>query len=190
MLCMAEILKTEAKYKGHSFTADGGILITFEIPPRSRYNAFSFLDDKNIAEGKEIVLTVSERLRKRSVNANDYLWVLCTALSEKLRIPKEDIYKEHIRQMGVYEPLAILEKSVDKFTAAWKKNGIGWFCEIVDSTLDGCKKVFAYYGSSTYDTKQMSLLIDSIVNECKEQGIETLTPKELEGMKARWKETI
>lgn len=186
MFCLAEKITFNCKYHSHKLTADGGILITFEMPSKSRYNALNSLDDEIFTERKEIVLTAAERRRKRSINANDYLWVLCTALSEKLRIPKEEIYREHIRQMGVYEPLAILETAVDKFTTAWSKNGIGWFCEVVDSTLDGCKKIFAYYGSSTYDTKQMSILIDSVVQACKDQDIETLTPKELEAMKARW----
>lgn len=173
-------MKVEGKYYNHSFTADGGILLTFEMPPKSRYEALSALD-------KEKQITVSEMRRKRSINANDYLWVLCTALSGKLRIPKEEIYKKHIKDMGVYTALAIPDNAVEKFNEVWQTKGIGWFCEVVDSTLDGCKKVFAYYGSSTYDTKQMSILIDSVVEECKEQDIETMTPLELEAIKAAWK---
>ena len=37
-------------------------------------------------------------------------------------------------------------------------------------------------GSSTYNTEEMSKLIDGLVSECKEQGIETLPPEELERM--------
>ena len=36
-----------------------------------------------------------------------------------------------------------------------------------------------YYGSSVYDTKQMSALIDHIVQDCKALGIETKTPAEI-----------
>ena len=43
-----------------------------------------------------------------------------------------------------------------------------------------------YYGSSTFNTKEMSVFIDGIVSECKELGIETLTSEELERMKAAW----
>lgn len=180
-------LETEARYVDNYFSADGGIFITFEIPLKSRNNALLFLDEVNINKDKKLSLTVKEWRNKRSLDANSYLWVLCTALSEKLKIPKEEIYKEHIRQMGIYEPLALLEKAVERFCTAWSERGIGWFCEVVDSDLKGCKKVFAYYGSSTYDTKEMSLLIDNIVLECKEQGIETLPPDELEAMKNAWK---
>ena len=43
-----------------------------------------------------------------------------------------------------------------------------------------------FYGSSTFNTKEMSVFIDGIVSECKELGIETLPEEELERMKAQW----
>lgn len=43
-------------------------------------------------------------------------------------------------------------------------------------------------GSSTYDTKEMSELINGLVSECKEQGIETLPPEELARMMAEYEE--
>lgn len=43
-------------------------------------------------------------------------------------------------------------------------------------------------GSSTYDTKEMSELINGLVAECKEQGIETLPPEELARMMAEYEE--
>lgn len=68
----------------------------------------------------------------------------------------------------------------------WQKNGTGWLTEVVDSTLDGCKKVFAYYGSSTYDTKEMSRLIDSVIQDCMALQIETITPSELDMLLKEW----
>lgn len=43
-----------------------------------------------------------------------------------------------------------------------------------------------YYGSSTFDTKQMARLIDNIVQDCKALGIETLTPQQLDALKEEW----
>ena len=74
------------------------------------------------------------------------------------------------------------------FRTAWERLGQGWPTEQVDFTPDGERVVIrAYYGSSTYNTKRMSRLIDMIVENCKEQGIETLTPQQLDAMKERWK---
>lgn len=43
-----------------------------------------------------------------------------------------------------------------------------------------------YRGSSTFNQKEMSQLIDMVVQDCKEQGVETATPNELERMKQEW----
>ena len=59
--------------------------------------------------------------------------------------------------------------------------------EIVDdSKLPGYKKVLAYYGSSVYDTREMSVLLDYVVNTAKDMEIETATPDELARMMAGW----
>lgn len=52
---------------------------------------------------------------------------------------------------------------------------------------DGKLTVYKIYrGSHTYDTKEMSVLIDGTVADAKELGIDTITPAELQEMKERW----
>jgi nitrogen regulatory protein PII-like uncharacterized protein len=57
------------------------------------------------------------------------------------------------------------------------------------STLNN--KEFTHYkcfkGSSEYDTREMSILIDGIVSEAKALGIETLSKEELENLKNSWR---
>ena len=65
-------------------------------------------------------------------------------------------------------------------------NGIGYQTEIMPSKLPNCTNVVAYYGSSTYDSKQMSALIDQLVYEAKALGIETRTPEQLAQMIGDW----
>ena len=79
------------------------------------------------------------------------------------------------------------EDEAKTFRVAWEKLGTGWPTEQVDYGRDGDRVVVrAYYGSSTYNTKQMSRLIDSIVQDCKDLGIETLPPEKLAAMKEEW----
>lgn len=81
------------------------------------------------------------------------------------------------------------EDAVKQFTEHWKEKGLGWIVKpIGEHVLRGYVEVAAYYGSSTYDSKQVSQLIDLIVMECREQGIETLSPDRLEAMKVEWRE--
>ncbi len=154
----------------------------------------TFLLNNNINSLDEIEnvplldIEAKKHRNRRSLDANAYCWTLLGKLSEKMNIKAVDIYKMEIKDIGVYEVLPIKDAAIEKFIQAWQKNGIGWICEIIGkSKIEGYTNVKAYYGSSTYDTKEMSRLIDSIVYDCKMQGIETATPEELSRLKEAWK---
>lgn len=137
--------------------------------------------------GKELSVEIKPYRARRSLDANAYCWVLCQKLSEKLNCTKEDVYKEAIRKAGQFDFIAVTDKATEQFIKAWQSKGLGWYAEALESKIDGCKKVMVYYGSSVYDSKEMAHLIDYIVSECKEQGIETLPPWEVERLKKEWK---
>lgn len=139
------------------------------------------------ANGKELSVEIKPYRARRSLDANAYCWVLCQKLSEKLNCTKEDVYKEAIRKAGQFDFIAATETATEQFIKAWQSKGLGWYAEALESKIDGCKKVMVYYGSSVYDSKEMAHLIDYIVSECKEQGIETLPPWEVERLKKEWK---
>ena len=139
------------------------------------------------ANGKELSVEIKPYRARRSLDANAYCWVLCQKLSEKLNCTKEDVYKEAIRKAGQFDFIAVTDKATEQFIKAWQSKGLGWYAEALESKIDGCKKVMVYYGSSVYDSKEMAHLIDYIVSECKEQGIETLPPWEVDRLKKEWK---
>lgn len=124
--------------------------------------------------------------KKRSLDCNAYMWVLVSKIQEKLNIPKEEIYKDAIRNIGVYEVIPVKDEAVERFIEAWKHNGLGWVCEKTKSKLEGFTNIIAYYGSSTYTTTEMSRLVDLIVQECKQLNIETMTPEQLSVLKEEW----
>ena len=137
--------------------------------------------------GKVYEVTVKPKRKKRSLDANAYCWTLLDKLAEKMVVPKTEIYRQYVREIGGNsETVCVLEKAADKLIDGWGRNGIGWVAERTTSKLNGCVNVILYYGSSTYDSRQMSRLIDLIVQDCKAQGIETLTPFELDALKERW----
>ena len=142
-------------------------------------NAQKFCDD--MKPGRVYDAELKEHREKRSLDANAYAWVLLGKLAAKLNIPKEEVYRQIIRDVGDnYEILPIRDEAVDKWISAWEEKGIGWCCDVLGkSKLGGYTNVIAYYGSSTYDSKQMSNFISLIVQECGEQDIETATPREL-----------
>ena len=171
-----------------------GTLADVSIDLKTRKPKITFLVNSNINSLEELEnaplldIEAKKHRNRRSLDANAYCWILLGKLSEKMNIKSVDIYKMEIKDIGVYEVLPIKDAAVEKFVQAWQKNGIGWICEIIGkSKIEGYTNVKAYYGSSTYDTKEMSRLIDSIVYDCKMQGIETATPEELARLKEAWK---
>mgnify|MGYP002523205312 CR=1 FL=1 len=129
---------------------------------------------------------IKEFKQKRSLDANGYMWVLLGQLQDKLNIPKEDIYRDLIKNIGSYEIVPIKNEAVEKFREAWSKNGLGWLTDTTKSKLDGFTNVIAYYGSSSYNTKEMSRLIDLVVQECEQLDIETKTPEEIKSLLEAW----
>ena len=152
----------------------------------NRRDATAFCDE--MKEGKVYEANLKEYRPKRSLDANAYAWALLGKLANKVGLPKEDVYREFIRDVGDnYEILPIRNDAVDKWISNWRRKGIGWVCDILgESKLDGYTNVITYYGSSTYDSKQMSTLINLIVDECKQQGIETMTQAELALLMDGW----
>ena len=125
--------------------------------------------------------------QKRSLDANGYMWVLIREISKKINVEPKEIYREAISHMNTYDVLPLKDEVVDRFIENWKSNGDGWICEKIPSKLDGFTNIRAYYGSSTFNTKEMSELIDSVIGECKNLGIETRSKSEVDSLLRSWK---
>lgn len=166
----------------------GNVEITFPVLSESKYAARQLVQTMKASDKDEFTLTVDNKRKHRSLDANAYCWVLIGKLSEKLRIPPEEIYRSLIKEVGSYEVACVQEKAADTLERLWRSNGIGWQTERLESKLEGCVNVILYYGSSQYDTRQMSRLIDLVVAECEAQGIETRTPEELAQLVSLWGE--
>ena len=133
-------------------------------------------------------LTVKEHQKKRSLDANAYCWVLINKLADIMRIPPVEVYRQAIQDIsGNSEIIPIKDDAVEQFKQAWGHNGIGWICrDMGKSKLAGYRNLMVYYGSSVYNTKQMSDLIDHLVQDCKALDIETLPPEKLSALMEEW----
>ena len=157
--------------------------LTLEINEDEAFEmAFDELHEKD-----KITIELKPYREKRSRDANAYCFALIDKIAEKLNIDKKDVYREAIRNIGgVSEIVCVRNIAVDSLISAWSARGLGWQAETFPSKLAGCTNVILYYGSSTYNTMQMSRLIDAIVTECKDLGIETMPPTELKSLLERW----
>lgn len=120
-----------------------GTLEEINIDYKTGKPKISFLiNDKNklttIEElkGIKLKITVKKDIKRRSLDSNAYAWVLLGKLQDKLNIPKEDIYRDLIKNIGSYEIVPVKNEAVEKFRQAWSKNGIGWLTETIKSKLE------------------------------------------------------
>ena len=133
-------------------------------------------------------LEVKEHRQKRSLDANAYAWVLINKISDALRITPKEIYRQAILNIGGNcEIIPIKEEAAERFKQIWESQGLGWPClDMGKSKIQGYRNLRAYYGSSTYDTRQMSMLIDNLIQDCKALDIETLPPEKLALLMEGW----
>lgn len=133
-------------------------------------------------QDRDKVFEVKEHKEKRSLNANAYAWTLITKIADALRTSKEECYLEMLKRYGQSEIVSVLSQ-ID--VSGYFK----YYEPLATATLQG--KEFTHYkifkGSSEYDTREMSILIDGIVSEAKELGIDTIPPNEIERLKNMWR---
>lgn len=136
---------------------------------------------------KKHIVTIKEFRKKRSLDANAYAWVLMNKLADKLNMGVRDLYRHYIPDIPENSQVVCVQtEAVEKLQSGWEHNGIGWCSDTLKSKLPGCTNVVLYYGSSTFDQKQMGVLLDLIIEDCKQVGVEYLTPEELERLKGEW----
>jgi len=164
-----------------SFTLNGKQRLVIELDDDFRKD-FAGLKEHDVS------IEVKRWRKKRSLDANAYAWVLMDKIAQATGVSKTEVYRKVIREIGgVSDIVAVRDEAVDKFREGWEKQGLGWQTEILDSK-PGYKRIVVYYGSSTYDTKQMSALIDSLVQDAQALGIETLPPHEIARLNSLWGE--
>lgn len=171
---MTEIEFTEARCEER----DGDIWLC--IKPSSPARAHQFVFDK---KGTAYVAQIQQKRDKRSLNANAYAWTLMDKMAEVLRTDKDSVYLTMLERYGRCTYIAVIPEAAERVKETWRTAR-----ELGEVTVNGKAgiQLQCYYGSSTYNTKEMSRLIDGIVSECKDLGIETMTPEELARIKEEW----
>ncbi len=162
-----------------AFTANGAPLVTFEL--EQRRDALNMAD--TVSQGMRVAVKVDKYREKRSLNANAYCWKLLTEIANIVRSNKDAVYLEMLKRYGQREMISVLSHiPISEYVKYCEEAG--------ESTLNGklFKHYFVYKGSSEFDSREMSIFIDGVVDEAKGLGIQTMTPNEIARMKALWEE--
>lgn len=135
-----------------------------------------------LLQDKDKKFEIKEYHEKRSINSNDYAWTIMNKIGNILHKSKEEVYLQMLKDYGQNEVVSILSNiSV--------KGYFKYYEEMGTSILNG--KEFTHYrifkGSSEFNTQEMCVFIDGIVQEAEQLGIATITPKQLNELKGKWK---
>lgn len=166
---------------------------------------FSVLLDKSdiqlarkfVMEQKQMVyeMEVKEYREGRSLSANGLYWSLIGKLSDALKISKPNMHNKMLRRYGQAEIIdgkLVYIYVLDTEEAEQKSlEADTYHIRPTSHTREGNDgKTYRIYtllrGSSTYNTKEMSVLIDGVIDECKNVGIETMTEEQLSLLKEEW----
>lgn len=124
----------------------------------------------------EYIVEIKRKVKRRSLNANAYAWVLCDKIARELSkngyISKNDVYKRVLIECGAFTYIPVKNAAVDRFIEIWHGHGLGWHAEDAGpAKTEGYTIIRAYHGSSVYTVDEMRRLIDALVDECNQLNI-------------------
>lgn len=166
-------------FVGCSRDVQGNLIASFIIPEEFK---------EEISEFQKVRMEIKKYFEKRSLDANRYFWKLCGLIAEKIGSDKDTVYKLQLAKYGQFVDADVEESQVDSLKALFRHTE-----EYADPYIAGTgyTKVMhcirCYIGSSNYDRKEMSYLINGTVQDAHDLGISTWSDEELFKLLERWK---
>ena len=126
---------------------------------------------------------VSEHKKKRSLDANGMLWACLQEIAQAIRSDKWSVYLQMLKRYGKFDYVIVKPKAVEAMKSQWRE-----LEEVGEIEVNGQKAVqlLCYYGSSTYNTKEFSVLLDGVISEMKEIGIQPPPDRETRRLLEEW----
>ena len=154
----------------------GKLIISFEVD--------ELPSDLDALQGCDTLDVTAKRHReKRSLNANALLWKCLGDIASALRTDKWQVYLRMLRLYGVFTYIIARRSAVETIKEQWRE------CEEIGEIEVNGKpgvQLLCYFGSHTYDTKEFSVLLDGVITEMKELGLETPTSEQMRRSLEEW----
>ncbi|RGC81739.1 hypothetical protein DW241_05060 [Hungatella hathewayi] len=144
-----------------------------------------------LKDKEKLSVKIVQYRAKRSLDANAYFHVLVGKIADVTEQSNVCIKNRLISEYGEYERLGgnLVSLPLDDNISAYDVEFVH-LQPTTETHINSAGKVFrvnlVMRGSHTYNTKEMSRLIEGTVQEAKELGIETATPEEIREMEERW----
>lgn len=140
----------------------------------------------SLEENIDYDIKIAKKRNKRSKDANAYAWVLLGMLATKLGITPMEVYKEQVKEMPTYTMLCVQEEAVNDFIRRWTAGHDGRAVEVMASKIYGCVNLKCFYGTSDFNSLEMSQFIDHLLYECDLNGIAVEDREEINKAKKEW----
>lgn len=166
--------------------------LVLSVPKESKYAAKAIIKELRNKDG-EYMATIELKKRKRSLDQNALMWALLTIYAEaqgggrRGSVQPEDVYMQMLSRYGVAEFVMAVPEAEKTLKNAFR------VVKKVDTRDYNGKEMAVfkcYYGSSKYDTKQMTGLIDGIFDELALIGIDASTSRDVQAYYKDWKEGL
>lgn len=186
-------MKFTGKISGIGRTLKGTLTVTLESDMTDPAGILG------LSQADKLDVEIKKHREKRSLDANAYYWLLCSRLAEALHVSKPYMHNYLMRRYGQIELIGgqavyIIIPDTDEAREKVDEEQLYHLKPTaqVKEGKDGVmyRTYMMLKGSSAYDTKEMSDLIEGLIGECKQMGIETLQPEELERMMAAYGKKI
>jgi len=167
--------------KAKWFEDSDGVWLSLQVPASLKIAVQTFVSSLS---DKVFGCLIKQHREKRSLDSNAYAWLLINEIANVLRSSKDEVYLSMLKRYGQSFIVSVIEKAADVAEQTFP------YCErFGEGTVDGKKFVHfkVFRGSSTYDGREMAILIDGIISEAEGLGINTMTPDEVERLKGAWK---
>lgn len=135
-------------------------------------------------ENKELRITLARWKNKRSLNANALLWLCIEVIASAIRADKWEVYLQLLRKYGKFTYICVKPGAVEAVKKQWRE------CEElghININGDDAVQMLCYFGSSTYDTEEFSVLLDGTISEMKEIGVELPPDRMMQEALASWR---
>lgn len=165
------------RVSGFQFGLEGEQYISFRLTEDGR-KEYEELKDK-----PDLVIEAKPYRPKRSLDANAALWLLLGKMAEVLGTTKDELYLEMLKRYGKFTHIIVKPNAVDRFMQEYRTAVI-----LGDVEVNGKSgvQIQCYYGSSTLDSKEFSVLLDGVISEADEIGIKLISAEERDRVISEW----
>lgn len=138
---------------------------------------FGILTFLNAQEDKTKKWDICEHKEKRSLDANGMLWSCLQDIAVALHTDKWSVYLMMLKRYGKFSYVIVHPSAVEAMKKQWRE-----LEEVGEVDVNGSKgiQLLCYYGSSTYNTKEFSVLLDEVISEMKEMGLTPPPTKDMQ----------